>query len=474
MMGEAFRKKYGGRGALIVGLGKSGRAALAALSGVAGRIAAYDAKPADALDDITRRLVAESGVEPYFGGALPPAGAFFDFVVLSPGVPPQAEAARDAVAAGAELIGDLELAYDCNAGSYIAITGTNGKTTTTALTGEMWENAGRDSEVTGNIGTPVVESAMMAPEGREFITEVSSFQLDAIRAGGFRPHIAALLNLTPDHLDRYKTMENYGAAKARVFMNQDEGDFLVLNADDAGVMALAERAFKDGRGPKQMLFSRRGRVNDGAFAESGKIYIALGGRERYLMEAADIFIPGGHNLENALAAVAMAVCGGLPDEAIADTLRRFRGVAHRMEPVTGIGGVRFVNDSKGTNTDASLKALGAIDGAIILIAGGYDKGADFTDFIRGFGGKVKRLILLGETAGRFARTAAENGFADYTIVKDMGEAVRLGYEFARPGDTVLLSPASASWDMYDNFEQRGDHFRALALELAGAKEAGDA
>ncbi|MDR2610782.1 MAG: UDP-N-acetylmuramoyl-L-alanine--D-glutamate ligase [Clostridiales Family XIII bacterium] len=465
MVNETFKRKYGGKRILIAGFARSGRAALGALSGVAGYIAVYDAKAAEAIGPDTDRRVAGFGAEPYFGGAAPPADARFDMVVLSPGVPPEIAAVRAAVAAGATLTGDLDLAFDFGPALFVAITGTNGKTTTTALTGGIWKNAGRVSEVTGNIGTPVVESVMNAPTGCEFITEVSSFQLDAIEKGGFRPHIAALLNLTPDHLDRYKTMENYGAAKARVFMNQGKDDFLVLNADDAGVMALATRAAADGRGPGKILFSRKTRVEDGAFAEDGKLFVAQGGAARYLMDTADIYIPGNHNLENALAAAAMAVCGGIADDIIADTLRHFKGVAHRMELIDVIDGVRFVNDSKGTNTDASQKAIDAIADGIILIAGGYEKNADFTEFIRGFGGKVKHAVLLGETAERFAETAAANGFTDYTIVKDMDEAVRLGYRLAQPGFTVLLSPASASWDRYDNFEQRGDHFRALVAEL---------
>jgi UDP-N-acetylmuramoylalanine--D-glutamate ligase len=313
---------------------------------------------------------------------------------------------------------------------------------------------------------------MNAPADCEFITEVSSFQLDAIHAGGFRPRIAALLNLTPDHLDRYGTTENYGAAKARIFMNQGEGDFCVLNADDESVMTVASRALARPEGePAKMLFSRRRPMHNGVYADNGRIYISVNGAARYLMDASDIYIPGNHNLENALASAAIAVCGDIDDKVIADTLRSFKGVAHRMEMVAEIDGVKFVNDSKGTNTDASQKAVEAIDGDIILIAGGYEKQADFAEFIRSFGEKVKHAVLLGETAERFAVSASENGFEDYTIVADMDEAVCLGHKLAKPGCTVLLSPASASWDMYENFEQRGEHFCSIVREL---KESADA
>jgi UDP-N-acetylmuramoylalanine--D-glutamate ligase len=452
--GKKFKDIYGGKTILIAGFGRSGRAALRALDGIAGRIAVYDAKEPGR---------GEPSAEYYFGGSVPPKQERFDYVVLSPGVPPQIPAVANATSAGAQLTGDLELAYHLEKGRYVAITGTNGKTTTTALTGEIWRAAGIASEVTGNIGTPVIESALEAPDGCEFITEVSSFQLETI--GEFRPYIAAFLNLTPDHLDRYGRMEAYGAAKARIFMNQKSSDFLVLNADDAGVMAIAERAYAEGFESRKVLFSRRGRVENGAFAEDGRIYLARNGAARFLLDAAELIIPGSHNLENALSAAAMAACAEIPDEVIVAALRSFKGVAHRMELIDIICEVRFVNDSKGTNTDASQKAIDAVDGAIILIAGGYDKQADFSEFIRGFGSKVKHLILLGETAERFADTAKREGFTDYTIVADMDEAVERAQGLAKPGYTVLLSPASASWDQYDNFEQRGDHFRALVQKL---------
>jgi UDP-N-acetylmuramoylalanine-D-glutamate ligase len=544
--------KYRNKNILIVGFGKSGIAALRALSGVAARVSVYDAKE---LNGENLETFAESRkvceVISYFGGKLPPKNERFDFVILSPGVPPGIEVVANAINNGAELTGDLELAYDFaspnfgRSGGFVAITGTNGKTTTTALTGEIWRRAGRASAVTGNIGTPVSETALEAAPGCEFITEVSSFQLETIHEGGFRPYIAAYLNLTPDHLDRYETMENYGAAKARVFINQKAGDFLVLNADDDGVMKIAARAYASGLAVALVLFSRRAKlvdgniylpgseepVNEGAFSINGKIYLTSApvilrdpqgqdvtahtstpsscgreadrrtpakgvtahtstpsscGREadrrtpmkevtarthkmatslRYLMDVSDLQIPGNHNLENALAAAAMAVCAGIDDEIIAEALREFGGVEHRMELIDTIGGVRYVNDSKGTNTDASRKAIDAVSGGIILIAGGYDKHADFTDFIRAFGGKVRHLILLGETAGRFAETAEKAGYRDYTIVKNMAEAVNLGAKIAKPGETVLLSPASASWDMYKCFEERGDHFRGLVAEL---------
>jgi UDP-N-acetylmuramoylalanine--D-glutamate ligase len=450
VINKKFNDIYGGKSVLIAGFGKSGRAALKALHGVAGRIAVYDAKEPER---------GELPAEYYFDGSVPPENERFDYVVLSPGVPPQIPAVANAIRLGAEVTGDLELAYNLEKGRYVAITGTNGKTTTTTLTGELWRAAGIPGEVTGNIGKPVIESALEVPQGGELITEASSFQLETI--GEFRPYIAAFLNLTPDHLDRYGRMEAYGAAKARIFMNQKSSDFLVLNADDAGVMALAE----EGLQARKILFSRRGRVENGAFAEDGRIYLSDNGAARFLLNASELIIPGSHNLENALSAAAMAACAGISGEVIAETLRSFKGVAHRMELIDVIEGVRFVNDSKGTNTDASQKAVDAVTGDIILIAGGYDKQADFSGFIRGFGGKVRHLILLGETAERFADTAEREGFTNYIRVADMDEAVERAQGLAKPGYTVLLSPASASWDQYDNFEQRGDHFRGLVLRL---------
>jgi UDP-N-acetylmuramoylalanine--D-glutamate ligase len=260
-------------------------------------------------------------------------------------------------------------------------------------------------------------------------------------------------------------MERYGAAKAKVFARQTEEDYIVYNADDELVAALV----KDAKS-KPFPFSRITAVENGAFLKDGRLVIADAAKGGVidLIAVEELRIPGAHNIENALAAAAIAYCGGIAPKVIAESLKSFKGVEHRLEYVASIYGVKFVNDSKGTNPDASAKAIEASDAGILLIAGGYDKQSDFRPFVRGFGGKVKHLLLLGETAERFKEEAASEGFTDATVCEDMGACVRLGLELAAPGDTVLLSPASASWDMYSCFEERGAHFKRIVEELASA------
>ncbi|MDR2157463.1 MAG: UDP-N-acetylmuramoyl-L-alanine--D-glutamate ligase [Clostridiales Family XIII bacterium] len=453
--------KYKGKKALIVGMGKSGVAALELMSSFGADMAVYDAGD-PGRDPRTRDLIRASRARGFFGRT-PPAERW-DYIVMSPGVPSDLPFVTAAVAAGATLTGDLELAYELDRGIFIAITGTNGKTTTTALVGEMFRNAGIDSAVTGNIGEPAIRSALQAKRDRVLVTEVSSFQLET--TSRFRPKIAAILNITPDHLDRHGTMECYGAAKAKVFANQRAEDFLIYNRDDEAVCRLVA----SGEAAK-IPFSRTRRLDCGAFAEGGRIFLASGcGVPVDLAAVSDLRIPGVHNLENALAAAAIAHRGGVDPSVIAATLAEFRGVAHRMEPVDVIDGIRFVNDSKGTNPDASVRAIAAAQPQIVLIAGGYDKQADFRPFIRAFGGKVSHLLLIGQTADALRRTAEAEGFRGALICADMEECVERGFALAEPGDTVLLSPACASWDMYGGFEERGDHFKRLVGALRARKE----
>ncbi|MDR1293017.1 MAG: UDP-N-acetylmuramoyl-L-alanine--D-glutamate ligase [Clostridiales Family XIII bacterium] len=460
--GKLNEGRYAGKNVLVAGMGKSGVAAMKYFARAGAGVAVYDAKDIEWGDkDLFARITA-LGVTPYFNGAEPPAEGW-DYIIKSPGVPPDLGFIAEAREKGAVLMSDLDPAYEIAAGDFIAITGTNGKTTTTALVGEIYGAAGVPHAVTGNIGVPVIETAAKSAPGTVFVTEISSFQLEDARE--FRPKIAAILNLTPDHLDRHGTMERYGAAKANVFARQTEDDYLVYNADDELVAALV----KDARS-MPFPFSRIGAVDDGAFVKGGRLVIAdaAKGRETDLIAVDELRIPGAHNIENALAAAAIAYSGGIDPKIIAESLKAFKGVEHRMEYVASIGGVKFVNDSKGTNPDASAKAIEASAPGILLIAGGYDKHSDFRPFVRGFGGKVKHLLLLGKTAERFKEEAASEGFSDATVCEDMGACVRLGLELAAPGDTVLLSPASASWDMYSCFEERGGHFKRIVDELASA------
>ena len=394
----------------------------------------------------------------YFGEE-PDNTSELDMVVISPGVPLDTGFVQKAKDAGAEVIGELEIAYRVGKGKYVAITGTNGKTTTTTLVGEIFKNSGRKTYVVGNVGVAVISKALCTTEDDWLVTETSSFQLETTR--DFRPEVSALLNITPDHMDRHKTIENYARAKAMIFKNQDESQYFVVNYDDKESWKLVKQCRA-----KVIPFSRKTALDLGCFVLDGDIVIRNEkGQCIDICSRDELKIPGAHNLENALAAAAVAYFAGISTEVIARTLREFEGVEHRLEFSGEVDGVRFVNDSKGTNPDASIKAIEAMKAGIVLIAGGYDKGSDYEEFIRSFRGKVKHLVLLGKTAPKIRETAERLGFTDITVCRDMDECVKTAYKLAAPGDTVLLSPACASWDMYTCFEQRGDHFKNCVRDL---------
>ena len=423
--------EFEGKKVLIAGLGKSGKAAKELLDSLGAEVSVWDEKL----------------------GCFPAREEKFDVVVLSPGVPPGKEYIKSCSDAGALIIGELELSYLLCRGQFLAITGTNGKTTTTTLLGEIFKNAGKDVFVVGNIGLPGCAVAQETGEESWLVTEVSSFQLETIK--DFRPRISVLLNITPDHLDRHITMENYIDAKAKIFMNQNENDHFVVNYDDKESYGLAGRCRA-----KIVPFSRTTELDFGVFVKDGEI-VCLDEKKclTRFIKTENLLIPGDHNLENALAAVAASYFADIQSRVISETLSTFPGVEHRLEDCGELGGVRFINDSKGTNPDASIKAVEALAGPIILIAGGYDKKSGFESFIDSFGGKVKYMVLLGETAGKIKETADNKGFFDSKIVSGMEECLSTAYGLAAPGDTVLLSPACASWDMYTDFEERGRHFK---------------
>lgn len=382
----------------------------------------------------------------------------FDLIITSPGVPPEIPVLKKAGELGIDAVTDLELAYRLSPASFVAITGTNGKTTTTTLTGEIFKESGRKTEVVGNIGLPVSRFVRESRPEDVFVTEISAFQLDGIRQ--FRPSAALVLNVSPDHLDRYKVMENYVNAKRRISLNQTADDFLVLNLDDPVVSAFAQDQ------PVRRLFISTERpVENGAFYKDGMLWIADAGKTIPLVSDQELGIKGIHNVQNALGASALSYFSGIDMEVIRKVLREFKGVEHRQEYICTRGGVRYINDSKGTNTNAAIIALNAMTTPVVLIAGGYDKHEDYTEFVQAMKGKVKTLVLLGVTADDIEKTARDNGF-DSIIRKDTFEdAVAAASAAAVPGDTVLLSPACASWGMFDNYEVRGDEFRKLALSL---------
>lgn len=443
---------------LVVGMGNSGKATTQALLKLGANVYVQDSKDEENIDQQLMTFLKEKNVECYLG-KVPKDVSTFDLIVVSPGVPTELSFIQEAKEEGIEVIGELELAYRIGKGNYVAITGTNGKTTTTSLVGEIYKAAGKDTHVVGNIGVAVSSKALTAEDDSWMITECSSFQLETIKT--FKPEVSAILNLTPDHLNRHKTMENYGAAKARIFENQSENEYCIVNYDDEECFKLADKCKA-----KVVPFSRCEELDFGAFVKDG--YITVVNEEGISVQvcaADELKIPGLHNLENALAACAIAYFGGISETVIAYVLRTFAGVEHRIEICNEIDGVKYVNDSKGTNPDAAIKAIEAMKENIVLIAGGYDKDSSFDEFVAAFDGRVKALLLLGKTATKIKEAAEKVGFTNSIILKDMDDCVKEAQRISKPGDIVLLSPACASWDMYTSFEQRGRHFKDCVRRL---------
>jgi len=453
-----YRESLKGKKILVVGLGKSGKAAVRALNELGADVEGQDAATADRLDTQFLSHTENQNIKLHLG-VTPEDMSVYDMLVLSPGVAPDQDFIHEADAMGAEIIGELELAYRITVGQYIAITGTNGKTTTTTLVGEIFEAAGMKEAVVGNIGNPVVSEAMISTEGEWMVAEVSSFQLET--TVNFRPVISAILNLTPDHLNRHGTMEAYAAAKAKVAENQTPDEYLVINYDDSECMKLA-----DNTKAKVVPFSRTAQLESGAYIDEEYITVKdFDGTSHRICRTSELKIIGDHNVENALAAAAISYFAGIDPEIIGDAIRNFAGVEHRIEFCGNVDGIEFYNDSKGTNVDAAVIALKALEDNIILIAGGDGKAQDFTELAKNLKGRVKTLVLLGRDADQIEEAARAQGFTEIINCKDMPDCVRTAKSVADEGDKVLLSPACASWDMYSNYEQRGRHFKECVKEL---------
>ena len=430
-MKESFRNRLKDMNILVVGMGRSGKAALRALSGTGAVLYAQDSQDASNMDEDFLQFLEEGHVKIYFG-SLPDDMSVFDMLVLSPGVPPQLEFVQKAAAEGAEIIGELELAYRMTDAHFAAITGTNGKTTTTTLVGEIFKAAGRKTSVVGNIGNPVVTEAVSADSDSWMVTEVSSFQLETTR--DFRPEVSAILNLTPDHLNRHKTMKAYGDAKARVAVNQSPEEYLIINCDDEAAMELAQQSRAT-----VVPFSRKKTLDAGAFLDGDDIVIRdFDGSMHRICSKGDLRIIGDHNVENVLAAAALSYYAGIDEEVIGSAVRAFPGVEHRIEFCGRVDDVDYYNDSKGTNVDAAVIALKALENGIILIAGGDAKSQDFTELANHFDGCVEALVLLGRDAYMIEEAARKAGFTNIYNCKDMPECVRKAAELARPGEKVLL------------------------------------
>jgi UDP-N-acetylmuramoylalanine--D-glutamate ligase len=441
---------------LVVGLGKSGVASALFLKAHGARVTVSDTKSGDELRNEIPVLL-DHGITVETGGHGERTFRGQDLIVVSPGVPVDAPPLVQARSMGEAVIGEIELAAQFLPGPIVAITGSNGKTTTTSLTGEILTAAGLPTLVGGNIGTPAISLAERAKAETAIVLEVSSFQLETIET--FRPKIAVVLNVTPDHLDRHRTLEAYVDAKARIFENQGGEDFAVLNADDTTCVAMAARTRA-----RVFWFSRQKEVTQGAWVRHGNILFRDGTQQREIMQVSEIPLKGAHNLENVLAAVCAGALMGCAPEKIRQAVREFKAVEHRLEFVATIRGVDYYNDSKATNVDATIKALESFPANIHLIVGGKDKGSDYTvlnDLLRQ---RVKRVYTIGAAA-----TKIESQIKGVEVVhaETLENALRKANAVALPGDVVLLAPACASFDQFKNYEQRGQVFKEIVRGLAG-------
>lgn len=445
---------------LVIGTGKSGINAGKLLLEKGAELVIYDDNVSLNVEELLANFPEPDGIRVVLGEINDIILSKVELAVISPGVPVDSVVANKVREYNIPIWSEIELAFHAGNGHLAAITGTNGKTTTTSLVGEIFAAYTGNSFTVGNIGIPYTEVALDMDEDSYVVAEVSSFQLETIV--DFRPHVSAVLNVTPDHLNRHYTMENYASVKLDVCKNQTEEDYLVLNYDDSITRAMAE----DERvNAKVIFFSRIQSLEEGVCLEKDAIVLRENGKETKVIDTKDLILLGGHNLENYMAGIAVAYYMGIPMETIVAVLKTFKGVAHRIEFVKEVNGVAYYNDSKGTNPDAAIKGIQAMNRKTVLIGGGYDKGVAFDEWIEAFDGKVKKLILLGQTAQMIADTAAKHGFTDVAFAESLKEAVEMAAEIADDGEAVLLSPACASWGMFDNYEQRGDMFKEYVKEL---------
>lgn len=444
---------------LLVGLAKTGVSTIKKLNKLGANIIVNDIKAKDKLEGILEEIDNLDNIEYVLGHHLENIENI-DLTIVSPGVPLDLPFIEKLKSAHIKIIGEVELAYKLSKNPiFIGITGTNGKTTTTSLVGEMFKKANKDTYIVGNIGNPVIDTVDLTDENSYLVTELSSFQLESIEE--FKPKVSTIINITEDHLNRHHTMENYINAKARIFKNQDKTDFSILNYDDSIVRELSKN-----NNANVLYFSIKEEVKQGAYLDkNNNIVVKIEGKEIVLMNKNELSLPGNHNLENAMSAILMAYVSNIDIDVIRDTLKTFKGVEHRLEFITNKDGIMFVNDSKGTNPDSTIKAITSYEKPIVLIAGGYEKQSDFTEMIKYATKNVKALVLLGQTADKIEATAKEHGLTNISKVESMEAAVKKAYKIAESGDVVLLSPACASWDMYPNFEARGLDFKENIYKL---------
>ena len=443
--------EYNGKKALVCGMARSGIAAAKLLNRLGARVTLQDMKKREEMSADVLALEGE-GIVLYTGANPDEIACAQDLIVLSPGIPCDLPFIAAAEAAGIAVISEVELAYSLTPCPITAITGTNGKTTTTTLTGEIMKTAYSKTAVVGNIGVPYSEEVEGLTEKDWVVAEISSFQME--KAKEFHPHISAVLNITPDHLNRHKTMDVYIAMKERVFAKQTAEDFCILNHGDAACRKMADKT-----AAKVFFFDSSETLAEGIYLDGDAIEVRWGAINETLIHVDELQILGVHNYENVMAAAAMGICAGIALDTIRTVLKGFAGVAHRIEYVATVDGVDYYNDSKGTNVDASIRAVLAMKKPIVLIGGGYDKGSSFDEWTKLFPGRVKHLVLIGVTAPKVRASAEKFGFTAISDCETFAEAVDLCREKAEDGDCVLLSPACASWGMFDNYEQRGDMFK---------------
>jgi len=439
---------------LVVGLARTGMATALFCAARGARVTATDTRTESELDAAVAEL-RKAGVGLELAGHRQELIQGADLIIPSPGVPADAPLLQSARSKGVTIWSEIELASRFLKGRLIGITGSNGKTTTTSLIEHILRKAGFSTILAGNIGTPLISCVEKTSDKTITIAELSSFQLELVEK--FRPNISVFLNLTPDHLDRHHTLESYAAAKARIFENQTEADSAVLNADDPGTTPYAPAK------PQLFWFSRKQRVAQGAFVRGNDILFRFEGTEEKVLKLADIPLAGSHNVENVLATVAATRLAGAQPAAVAKGVRSFAGVEHRLEFVAEIGGVRFYNDSKATNVDATLKALDAFPGRILIILGGKDKGSDYTVLQPRLREKAVLALLIGAAASKIEKQIAGSVAIEQTGTIE--SAVETAANAARPGDVVLLAPACASFDQFQNYEHRGRVFKELVHQL---------
>lgn len=444
---------------LVFGSGISGVGAVHLLELQGADVILYDGNDKLKEEDVREKLDKDSKAEIILGEFPEKLLDSLELIVLSPGVPTDLPVVEKMRAHHIEIIGEIELAYAFGKGDVLAITGTNGKTTTTTLLGEIMKNYKEKAFVVGNIGNPYTVIADQTDDDTVIVAEMSSFQLETIAT--FRPKVSAILNFTPDHLNRHHTMEAYVAAKKNIAINQGEDDFCVLNYEDP-----LTREFGQQLKTQVFYFSSKRSLDQGIYLKDKKIIYQEENKQAIeLCHVGELQILGSHNYENVMAASAMALLYGVPVKIVQDTIKAFKGVEHRIEYVAEKGGVVYYNDSKGTNPDAAIRGIQAMNRPTVLIGGGYDKNSEYTEWIQSFDGKVKKLILIGATKEKIAADAEKCGFTDYVFADTFEEAMEKAVGFAEEGDAVLLSPACASWGMFPNYEVRGYRFKELVHAL---------